>query len=282
MNGISNITREQYDRVTRVNWSTLKLMGKSPAHYRERLEHPPGPDSDAMAQGRVTHLAAFEPERLGDVAIWEEGARRGKQWEAFCADNRGREIVTRATYDNALAIGRAARTNPMAARFLSGGKGEVTVQWTVKVPAVGALEGYEVDCKGRLDFVANCGALVDLKTTRDASPEAFGRQCFNLEYHAQCAFYADGYEAATGQALPFVVVAVETSAPYVVQVYEVPFEILELGRERYRALLDTLNHCRTHSEWPGYATTPMQLTLPKWAVSNDDEDAADLGLVING
>lgn len=272
------LTRAQYDASSRTNWSTLKLMGKSPAHYKERLDHPPGPDSDAMAKGRIVHLAALEPEKLGDVAIWEEGVRRGRAWDAFRADNRGKELVTRATYDEALAIGAAARRAPMAVKYLNDGEAEVSMQWTHKVSAWLGNDGYSIDCKGRVDFVANCGALVDLKTTRDAAPQAFARQCFNLEYHCQAAFYVDGYAAEHGKTLPFVVVAVETTRPYVVQVYEVPEELLELGRERYRTLLDTLNHCRTHNEWAGYGTTAMPLTLPAWATPKEDEAAENLGV----
>lgn len=280
-NGIHQLTREQYDAITtRAHWSKLKVMGKSPAHYRHLIENPPGPDKDAWAKGRVTHLAAYEPELLGSVAIWTGKTRNGKKWDEFkaAAKKEGRELVTAAAYKSAVAIGKAARECPQAARYMNGGRGEVTVLWTFKVPPVGALGGWEVDCKARLDFIAKIGALVDLKTTKDASPEAFGRQAFNLGYHGQAALYDDGYFEATGERLPYYIVAVETAPPHVTQVYDVT-PLLDLGRELYQTQLARLNHCRKHSEWPGYATTPMELTFPRWAVpSDEDASAADLDL----
>lgn len=277
--GTFAVPRDEYDRMSdRVNWSTLKHMGRSPAHYREALVAGGGEDTDARKRGRVTHLAVFEPERFrAECVVWNDGARRGKAWEAFVDRNPDKEILTEGMYEDAIAASKAARASAMAAPYLSGGKGEVTVLWTHVVPELAALKGYEIQCKGRVDFL-QAGAIVDLKTCRDASPEAFGKQCAQLESYAQAAFYVDGIKAATGKELPYVLVAVEAAAPFCVQVYRVPDEILRFGRDRYRALLDRLNECKEMSNWPGYADGPVDLTLPKWMAPKDSEDVADLGL----
>ena len=165
----------------------------------------------------------------------------------------------------------------MAARYVSGGLPEHTIRWRYRSPHVEHIEGHEFDCKGRLDFVAECGAIVDLKSSRDGSPGGFAREVMRYEYHAQAAFYADGYAAMTGVRLPFVFVVVEAAAPHVVQVYRVPDEVLEVGRERYQQLLAHLAVCRREARWPGYAETEMDLELPLWASRSaaDDEDLDD-------
>lgn len=267
---VSSMPRAEYDRVNRVNWSTLKHMARSPAHYHHRLtaKHE---DTDAMKRGRVTHLAVFEPERYREETIvWDCGARKGKDWEQFVARNRGLEILTEGMHEAALAIAKAARADAVAAPYLTGGKGEQTLLWTYVELPLGATPGFSVECKGRVDFIANLGAIVDLKTCADASPDAFGRQVANLDYHAQAALYVDGYRAATGVQLPYVVVAVEAVEPYVVQVYRVPDDVLALGRERYRALLSRLQMCRETSTWPGYAGAPLDLALPPWMQPRED------------
>lgn len=272
--------REEYDAIDAVNWSTLKLLGKSPAHYLHNIVSPSTDDTDARQRGRVVHLSVFEPERFArDVVVYSE-RRAGKEWEVFKAKHAGREIITSRLSDTATAIADAVRRHPMAARYVAGGKPEHTVRWRYESPRIQHLEPWGMDCKGRLDFVAECGAVVDLKTTRDASPTGFAKEVLRYEYHAQAAFYVDGYEAMTGVRLPFVFVAVESVAPYVVQVYRADDEVLSLGRERYEALLAHLNVCRRESRWPGYAETEMSLELPRWARPLEDDEELDSDLVI--
>lgn len=263
--------REEYDAIDAVNWSTLKHLGKSPAHYLHAITTP-GEDTDARQRGRVTHLAVFEPERFRrDVVVYPD-RRAGKEWQAFALKNEGKEIITPRMFEAATAIANAARNHPLAAKYLAGGASERTVRWTYRSPEIAHLEVFELACKGRLDFVAEAGAIVDLKSTRDGSPTGFAREVLRYEYHAQAAFYVDGYEAETGVRLPFLFVAVEATAPFVTQVYRLPEDVLELGRERYRQLLAHLNVCRRERRWPGYAETEMELVLPPWAMPDGEEE----------
>lgn len=283
MNEVREVSRDGYDLLDMVNWSTLKHLGKSPAHYRHNILQKDG-DTAAKKLGRCAHLATLEPEkfRLG-VAKWTGDRRAGKEWEAFKAKNQGRELLTEDEHDYCLRIAEAARSSEMAKPYLAKGKSEQTVLWSHIVPPIVGFPGYRVECKGRLDFIADCGALVDLKTTKDASPEGFGREFVRYGYGCQAAFYRDGYKAATGLDLPYVIVAVETSRPHVVQVYRVQDEVLEMGRDTYRALLDRLQLCRAENAWPGYADAPCDLVLPRWALPDDDSsDLSELNLSAAG
>lgn len=276
------MTREEYDSLGGVNWSTLKHLGKSPAHYLHDITSDDGEDSEARQRGRVLHLAIFEPERFArDVVVYPD-RRAGRAWDAFAEKHAGKEIITSRMLDHVAALAASVRSSAMAARYVTGGSPEHTIQWRFRSPAIEHLDGFEFDCKGRLDFVAEAGAIVDLKSTKDGSPTGFAREVLRYEYHAQAAFYADGYEAMTGVRLPFVFVCVETAAPHVVQVYRVPDDVLELGRERYMQLLAHLNVCRKEARWPGYAETEMELVLPRWARPLEDDDALDADLVIGG
>ena len=275
---IYDMPRAQYDRLARVNWSTLKHMGRSPAHYQEELLRG-APDTDARRLGRCRHLAILEPERFRhQVAVWDGKVRRGKEWDAFRAENRGLEILRPEEFEHCIAIQKAVRANPVAAEYLARAPAEVTLLWTHVAQAVGALAGYRIECKGRPD-IAQARAIVDFKSTRDASPDGFGRECWRYRYDAQGAFYVDGYEAVTGQRLPYVLIAAENTPPYVVQVYTVPDVVLELGREHYRGLLDRLALCRAENRWPGYLDGESELMLPRWSgLDTDGEDVSDMGI----
>lgn len=254
--------RDGYDAIDAVNWSTLKLMGRSPAHYHAHLQRRvDDEDTDSLVLGRVTHTAVFEPDRLDvDYCLWE-GRRAGDEYEAFCVDaeRKGQEVVLSKVMDRAMRIGLAVRSNEVCRNVIVRGEAEKTLRWSVEVPNWG-----NVACKGRLDFIGDNG-IVDLKTTRDASPKRFGISVAEYEYYAQAAFYRDAHLAVTGIDAGFWIIAVESAAPHVSQLYRVPDWMLDLGRERYMSLLARLMECRERDQWPGYATEELDVQLPPWA-----------------
>lgn len=274
-----NLPREKYDRISRVHWSTLKLLGKSPAHYLAAITEGTK-DSAPKKVGRGTHLAVIEPERFrSECVLWDGGRRASKKWDAFVTEHAHREILTETEWAQCMSLQRAVRGNKVASKYLEGGKGEVSVLWEHSSLPIGGIPGFTVELKGRLDFISNAGVLVDLKTTRDASPEGFGRECFKYRYHTQAALYRDGYFAATGEWLPYYLVAAETTAPFVVQVYRVPERLLAIGREEYVNLLSRLELCRSESHWPGYFDGEGELELPRWATfDHEEEDLTGIGL----
>lgn len=275
--GIYKMTREEYDALhDRVNYSRLKLFAKSPAHYRHALLEPQE-DTDPKKQGRAIHLAAFEPEEFrARCVVWDLGARRGKEYAAFCARHQGKEILTEHQHAVAMAVSTAARADKHAAKYLSGGKGELTVLWTYKQPAQDGMPGFEIRCKSRLDFSATMGALADLKSSDDASLEGFGRTANNLGYCDQAAMYTDAWLAVAGELRPYALVAAETKPPYVVQVHRLSAAQIQLGRDRYRSWMWKLNECNETGNWHGYVDGEAELTLPAYAMPNEDTDGLGL------
>jgi hypothetical protein len=272
------LTFADYQAIEAINWSRLKWLSRSPAHYLHNLLNPGG-DTAALKRGRAVHIAALEPERFGSLySVWGGDRRQGKEWDRFEAATaaEGKEVLTSKEYETAKALAIAVRGDAVAARYVTGARTEQVVRWTYKRADLDGVPGYEMACKARLDAVGEMGA-VDLKTARDGSPSAFAREVLRLEYHVQAAWYVDGVKAATGRELPWSWVVVEATAPHVAQVYRADEETLQLGRERYLELLDMLHACTRANHWPGYATTEMTLQLPRWAWPHD-EDVEDIGL----
>ena len=274
--------RDSYDYSTLPGQSItlLKEMLKSAKHYRYRQRHQKA-WSSAMSLGTTSHTAVLEPERfLKDYAIWKttdsEGKtkqRRGKGWEDFQAQNAGKLIVKDDEYEEAISLRDAVRKDEVAMKYLAMGEPEVALQWT------------DVDtgilCRGRIDWLTKINGeycIVDLKTTRNADPVLFSRDCCKLGYHLQLAFYADAVELATGEFPRCVVIAVESFPPYDVVTYIVPDEVLDVGRVVYKELLDKLKTCQETNEWPGQgAMMERTLTLPAWAMMDEEsEDVSSL------
>lgn len=283
-NGVHFIDRAEYDRLPRVNWSTLKWLDFSPAHYQQALLEPYS-DTDPKKLGRACHLAVFEPERFkSSCVVWEGGSRRGKEWDAFVDRHPDDEILTPHQYETALAVGRAVRSSAQAIPYISGGQSEVTVLWEHTEPARldEKFAGFKMPCKSRLDFISEADALVDLKTVNrigGAGPETFPWTCKNMKYKTQAAFYRRAYQHATGKLLPYFIVAVETMAPFVVQTYRVKESDLADGEKHYRQLLEVLHGCNQRRHYPPYATEVLPLELPGDFGDDDGALVEELGLM---
>ncbi len=245
--------RAAYDATPGENWSRVKLLEKSPAHYRQGF----GDDSSGFALGTAAHMAILEPERfLAEYVVFTGKVRNGKVWDAFeqAAIDAGKSVLNQKEYNNTLAIRDAVRGNAKAMEYLSGGEPEVTLTWKLG----------DFSCKGRADYRGI--AIADLKSTKDCSPRKFGRACLEYGYFGQAAWYSDGNFLATGKRLPFRIIAVESSPPHLVTVYRVTDEQLAYGREQYLSLLGKLDYCRKNNFWGGYTEEDeLDLVMPEYA-----------------
>lgn len=274
----SRMPYREYQALHGRSITQLKELKRSPRHYKYRLANPK--ETVALKLGTAAHTAVLEPERFSrDYAIWAERTesgnlrpRNGKFWDTFEQQHRGKTIITIHEYEDVLAIQSAVRGDAVAMRYLESGDPEVSMQWLLD----GRL------CKGRLDWLSTIDgepALVGLKTARDCRHFVFGNAAAKLGYHLQWAYYFDGYTTIKGDGVvPRVVeIVVESDAPYSVAVYQIPFDIIEQGREEYQDLLSQLAECEAKNDWPGPVTEEQILTLPSWVYQTQD-DLSDLGL----
>src|SRR6185312_14979704 len=121
------MTFDEYAKLEGINWSTLRHMQKSPAHYLQNLLQK-GKDTAAMKLGRAGHVAILEPDKfMSYCVVWDGGTRRGKEWDAFKAANEGREILTVDEHSTCMAMSAAVRSDAVASRYLTGGVAERVV-----------------------------------------------------------------------------------------------------------------------------------------------------------
>jgi hypothetical protein len=252
-----NLPEHIYRDAAGVNISNLKLMGRSPAHYQARVTGPKIAPTPAMIFGTLLHSACLEPKKLaGSFVVKPEDmdfrSKVGKEWR----DAQTAPIIDAA---QAAALNEAAAkvlSHPTASLVLDGADKEVSV--------FKRRPGSDLLLKGRLDAVKvddqGLTTIADIKTTDDASSNAFARAIASWGYAEQAAFYMDLVGASY-----FLFIAVEKTAPYEVAIYCLDEESIALGRERNNRHLDTLEACLKANEWVGYSQEIETISLPRWA-----------------
>lgn len=251
----------EYRAAPGVNWSTLKHMGRSPLHYRAACDAPASDPTPAMILGTAVHLLTLQPERAPEIVAFE-GDKRTKEWKQFKADNADRLILGAEDLATARAMAAAVRAHPVAAALLDGCEYELPIFYTDQATGL--------RCKARLD-AAKPGAVIDLKSARDISPRAFGRQAAALDYPGQLAHYGAAWSAETGDDLPSLyIVAVESSAPHDVAVYELDHVATHSALGRRRRYLDRVAECEASGVWPGQVPELAPLDIPTYYHEDTD------------
>jgi len=215
-----------YSDTNFVTNSMLSLLNKSPQHLQRMLEGHKE-ESSALNFGKAFHTIVLEPEKFEtDIAVFEGKTRRGKVWEEFKEKNEGITIITEAEYKKILDMRKHLVTPDESYEFIENSTHEVVNVWNT----------LNINCKGKVDCVYDSNdkkILIDVKTTQDASPDAFRRSAYKYGYHRQAAFYTDGMGADE-----FWFAVVEKEAPYRTGLYKASDEFLNNGRIEISKLME--------------------------------------------
>ena len=236
-----------------------KLLLKSPAKFRHRLDHPE--HKDVFDFGSAAHrmvLGVGAPIVVVDADSW-----RGKAAQAERDEVRAKGAIPLlvADHERVVAMADRLRDHDFAMTLLSGGRAEVS--------AYALDEPTGVIRRGRFDYLKERVAS-DYKSCADASPDGFARSVVNFGYDMQAAWYIDLAECCDWPLDAFAFVAQEKEAPYSVEVYQLPDELLTRGRERNRRALERFRDCTDSGIWPGYTGQPFTtLPAPRWALRED-------------
>ena len=247
------------------HFSILKLFERSALHAREALVHP-AEQTAAQLLGQALHTAVLEPndfeKRYVRAPHVDRRTKEGKAaWAVFEVEHPHALLLSADEHDACLEMRDAAWHHATAVGLLSGpGANELAVVW--EDPDA------KRRCKARLDRLtefAGWTTIMDVKTTRDASPKGFAREIATYQYQMQNAFYLDGLEALAPRERRFVFLAIEKTPPYAVACYELDPGSIELGRRAYKAALSEWSHAEETGLWPGYPPGIRELSLPPWA-----------------
>lgn len=256
-----------------------RLRTQTLAHHKAWAESPDDNETPAKVFGKAYHCRVLEPERFAATYITgpidppnrpsrrqREAKKQGPStiaaiefWDAWDSENAGRLVLPAEDFERIEAMYAALLKHDVAAGIMREGQSEVTLRWVD--------EGTGVRCKARADWWKPGQFFMDLKTTDDASPDAFKRSIENYGYHIQHAHYCEGARACGEPVRNYLILAQEKEAPYLPAVYHIDAAAEVRGYELRARGLERLSRAIAANKWPGY-TGINEISLPAWALKD--------------
>lgn len=272
---VLNMPADEYHAVDAVSNSALSVMNRSMWHYWQLYRNPARPPrvaTPAMLAGTLAHACILEPQSVAArYAIKPSGhdgrTKAGREWAESVA---GLEVIAAEQMQTAISQSAAFDAVPELAAMFSGEvHAEASFFWIDKATGV--------YCKARPDLMQQTSdgkvRLLDVKTTGDVAPEAFGRTVNTYGYHRQQAHYSTGVEAVTGMVVESFVFGVVSSAfPFLAVPYLLDDETAAQGVGEVATLLQRYADCDAKNEWPAYGRGYQVTGLPVWARASQETE----------
>lgn len=263
------LSNEEYHKHPALSRSALSLFDRSPLHFWHRYINPgfvhTESDSPALRFGTACHMRVLEPELFAETYVLAPSeSKNSKAYKEAAAEaaEAGKKMLTQQEYDQLTGMLNSLQSHPKAYPALFGHGGINETSWIGKDPKTG------LELKVRPDRIMKSGALVDLKTSIDASASHFQRSAVNFGYCLQAAFYQHVMGICTGkQPVNFYFVVVEKEPPYAVSVFQASQAFIAYGRCEMHRLLGSIKSCKKAygpNQWPSYSDDIQVLELPSW------------------
>lgn len=250
-NKLIKLSDEEYFGIDALNFSTLKAMYKSAKSFQYEKNNPT-PPSQAQTFGSAVHTYLLDPEEFEKQFFLHDGKidRRTKEGKEVVEQAGGREIVGMEIVECVDAI-----------KSVLGDMSNYTKEHCVIWKDETFLKKAKIDA-----YDESTGILYDIKTTTDASINAFKRVIYNYKYYAQASYYCDAILATGKQVNGFRLVAVEKERPYEVVVFELTLDYLQYGRREVKILENKLQYAQVFNTWLGVGGgETITVDVPTWA-----------------
>jgi exodeoxyribonuclease VIII len=256
---IRGLPNEEYHARPEISKSDLDKFARSPAHYLAHKKGLINHDSEVFRFGSAFHSLVIEPQSFDlRYAVAPEGDRRTKEfkkaWSEFLPTIGVREVISQDDQKRLLSMAESV-SNHKTARCLF----HSCTDFELAVIA----ENEGVQCRSKLDCVSST-AILDLKSTADASRISFSNSIGKYRYHVQAAFYLDNSRIAGIEVENFFLISVEKDPPFAVQVFELDYASLEEGRRVYKQQLSYVKECLEYNHFPAYSDEIERISLKSW------------------
>lgn len=281
---------DQYVKENAVNASALRAGRRSMQHMHAVMHGEHKAPTPAMLLGTALHTAVLEPLRFTRCACVPPAVDRrtkaGKEAYQQWLDTTGPDAIILDLEDyNAVLAAHASIIAAGGLDMAGEGNSEVSVYWEEQIRAT------HLACKARLDWLGysrhsdrKAGLIIDIKTTRDASPHAFARSAASYGYIHQAAWYMRAakrlHQDGQGPSVTdYLIIAVEMDAPHAVGLYKIAEADLAAADDENMAMLARWARAIEDDDFPGPTNGEVQtLCVPQWLFGDRAEraDASEL------
>lgn len=258
-----------------LSYSSLKEFAKSPEHFIHYRESP-RKDTAAFIFGDLLDTLLLTPEQYDKKFIFgleKDGEKLDKRsaankeaWAAFYKANEGKRVISKEEHAEAKTMVKKINKNKhIAEKLKREGEAQKTIRWTDHETGL--------PCIAKLDKVTD-NAILELKSTQDANPDNFPRDCFKFKYHIQTGMYMRAVREKRLYGRDYHIIAIEKSEPYGVALYKPTANFLKAADQEVSRLLQAFKYCMDENLWNqsyefGHPFGSIQLDLPYYARKND-------------
>lgn len=226
----------------------------------------------AMKFGSMCHKAILEPETFDDCyTVMPPGLdRRTKEGKQLYADivASGKRVVSDKDFNDALRVAESVHRLPDWKRIM---RNDPVFEGVLQTET--RRVRFDILVRPCADYPE--GLIVDLKTTADCSPRAFGRDVAKMGYHLQAAWYIEVCEQVLGFRPEFMILAAEKKRPFVAAPYMVSEEDIAIGRTAALEAEMAIRQAMLANIWPAYHTQLIPVEMPAY-VYDDFEDGLEV------
>jgi exodeoxyribonuclease VIII len=262
------IENDRYHANTaRISNSMLSVLKRSPQEFLQTFvtQTIVNEQSSSMALGELVHSLALEPDtfssRYAVVPKCDRRTTEGKiAWAEFQAEANGKQLVDGDLYQQACECVESLSNHDIGRYYIN----ELPRDAVIEVPIM--FDWLEVPCKCKPDMVLpESQIIIDITTTKDASPGAFCKSVGAFGYARQAAFYKLACREKYGDDFRFFFFVVNTSAPYESAVYELDDQSIAIGFDEIEQLLTEYKSRLATDEWiANWSSGVVNLSLPRW------------------
>lgn len=269
-----NVPNEVYHKSPGISSSGISLILDCPKRYWYQYlsNEASREDTRSMLIGQALHTMVLEPDTFNDRFIvlpeLDRRTKAGKEaYEQFINESQGKIVLPSSDYESAKQMADNVKAHRMYEKIYGVGNIEDSCLWKDK--DTGVL------LRSRPDYY-NDFLIIDVKTTKDASPQAFASSMATYGYHRQAAMACDALTELTGCPYETVIqFVVENTAPYLVAAYAIKQDAIELGRKQYKEGARIYAECMRTNNWPGYPEILTEIDLPNWFYYREQNNVAN-------
>lgn len=274
-----NLSNEDYHKSEGLSNSKMSLLlpPSCPANFRYHEDHVEHKDTDAFSLGTAVHTMCFEPLEFSKrFFIVQEVPKRnsnlGKAAHEGMLKQAGNKIILDKE-DHAIvqAMSRAVTGHQVWKNLMAKVNKDNSPTY-IEHSLAWYDDEYNVLLRSRPDFYTH-DLIIDLKTTKDSTLQAFSRSVAEYAYHRQAALACAGLKVLTGRDYTNVILfVIDKNPPHFARCYVLNQSALMQGVVEYKKAAQIYAECIQTHEWPRYPEIVEDLDIPNYAYRTFDDE----------